>query len=78
MSNAAGMRVTKKDLENFSKAVRSRRSSIGLSQNTMAIRVGISNQQMSNIEHANCWPSMPVYIKLCNALEAGIPPMVGI
>lgn len=46
-----------------------RRKHLGISQNLLAEKVGISNNHMSNIERGREKPSFDVLINLCNELQ---------
>lgn len=48
----------------------------GLSQGELAERAGTSNKTLSNLERGHNWPSMPLYLRLCVVLRAGVPPLL--
>lgn len=49
--------------------ITTRRRHLGISQNLLAEKIGISNNHMSNIERGREKPSFDVLISLCNALR---------
>lgn len=49
--------------------ITTRRRHLGISQNLLAEKIGISNNHMSNIERGREKPSFDVLINLCNALH---------
>ena len=49
--------------------IATRRRHLGISQNLLAEKIGISNNHMSNIERGREKPSFDVLISLCNALR---------
>jgi transcriptional regulator with XRE-family HTH domain len=51
------------DLKRFASALRSRRGTA--TQTKIATAIGISVTQYSNLECAQNWPSMQVYVALC-------------
>lgn len=64
------------DLAVFAGRVRRARQAKRLSQVAMAEKIGCSNKQLNNIEHAQNWPSMPVYLAICRVLELEAPPLL--
>lgn len=64
----------KKALVAFGKLVRRRRQFLRFKQKEIAQKVGINARTQANIEWARHWPSLPVYFKLCAALEMPVTP----
>lgn len=46
-----------------------RRKGLNILQKELAETVGISDNQISNIENGTCFPRMHTFIKICNALN---------
>ena len=63
-------------LMKFAAAVATRRMQLGLSRTELATRTGISYWQLSHIENAENWPTLPVYLALCRELKCGRVPLV--
>lgn len=42
---------------------------MGLKQNTLAERIGISNNYLSSIERGKEKPSLEIFVSICNALQ---------
>lgn len=68
--------ASKKALATFAKSVRARRIELGFTLLTLKNQVGVSKSQMSHIECGDNWPAMAVYIRLCEVLKVGVPPLV--
>lgn len=62
-------------LRQFAKALTKLRSE-RMSRRQFADKIGLSYSNTSNIELGENWPSMPVYIKICEVLGVGEPPLV--
>lgn len=65
-----------KDLDALAANVRARRTKRELTLDVLSTDIVSSKQQVSNIEAARNWPSMPNYIAICRRLEAGKIPLV--
>ncbi len=61
-------------LVQFSSGLRTKRAA--RSQEKLAAKIGISVQQYSNIERAINWPSLPVYLRICEVLKLRTPPLM--
>jgi len=61
------------DLVHFGKAVRERRQFLRMRQKEVAGMIDIDPRTLANIEWARHWPSLPVYVKLCKALQLPAP-----
>ena len=61
--------VMDRNLIEMGSRISTRRKHLGISQNKLAERVGISNNHMSNIERGNEKPSFDVLIEICNELQ---------
>ena len=57
------------DYYEIGQRIRKIRKAHGLSQESLAERVGISNTHMSHIETGNTKPSLPVLVALADALD---------
>ena len=49
--------------------IRERREQLGISQKTLADKCGIAQSTMCDIEQGRSKPSLPVAVKLANALK---------
>ena len=58
----------KADLRMLGARIRDLRTAKSLSQIQFSALAGISNKQLCNIEKANNWPSLPVYVEICRHL----------
>ena len=67
---------SRRTLVAFAAALVTRRAELDISRTALAALVRISYGQLSHIENAENWPTMPVYLGLCRALRAGKPPLV--
>ncbi len=56
--------------------VRKRRVAAGLKQSDLARTAGISYNQLNHIEVGRYFPSIPVYVALCEALQLNSPPLL--
>lgn len=63
-------------LKKFSAALVTRRTELDISRRALSAFVGISYGQLSHIENAENWPTMPVYLKLVDALKCGKVPLL--
>ena len=61
--------VMEGNLMEMGNRITTRRRHLGISQNLLAEKIGISNNHMSNIERGREKPSFDVLINLCNALH---------
>lgn len=52
----------------FAKKLRKRRTQLGVTQMWLAEKAHVSFQQINNLEHGRCYPSLDVYLALCRAL----------
>lgn len=55
----------------FGDNLRRKRQSQHLTQAQLAAACGISTNLISNIELGYNWPSMPIYLKMCDVLFPG-------
>lgn len=60
----------------FGGRVRKLRENRGIIQADLSRTLGISQKTLGGIEAGQNWPSLPVYIALCRALEAGRIPFI--
>jgi DNA-binding XRE family transcriptional regulator len=58
----------------FGHELRRRRQSMQITQTALAKRVGLSRQNMNNIENGRNWPALPIYFGLCRELGMTPPP----
>lgn len=72
----ADSKTSREALNRFAASVKTMRAASGLSLTQLAAQVGCSFKQIHNLEHALCWPSMPVYLSLCRVFKQPTPPMV--
>lgn len=63
-------------LKAFAAAVVARRTALGITRRILAGRVKISYGQLSHIENAENWPTMPVYLRIAKELKCGKVPLV--
>jgi DNA-binding XRE family transcriptional regulator len=63
-------------LKRFAVCLRELRLANGLTLNALAREVGCSANQIYNMEHAQNWPSMAVYLSLCRVFKQPQPPMM--
>ena len=63
-------------LRKLAVAVVSRRIELCMTRRQLSVAVGVSYGQLSHIENAENWPTMPVYIKIVDALKCGRVPLV--
>lgn len=63
----------KKGLKEFGKNLRRRRHEMRLTQDKLAELVGVSPKAVCGYEWNANWPSMPVYIRLCEVLQMPKP-----
>lgn len=63
-------------LKNFGLAMRRRRLKRRLTQTELGRAVGVSPNQICNIEYGSNWPAMPVYIAICRKLGVNRIPFV--
>lgn len=61
--------VMEGNLMEMGNRITTRRRHLGISQNVLAEKIGISNNHMSNIERGREKPSFDVLISLCNTLR---------
>lgn len=61
--------VMEGNLMEMGNRITTRRRHLGISQNLLAEKIGISNNHMSNIERGREKPSLDVLINLCNELK---------
>ncbi|MFJ9715964.1 helix-turn-helix domain-containing protein [Streptomyces sp. NPDC101213] len=54
----------------FGKAVRDRRTSLGLTQTQLAARAGMTQAAVSRLEHGGSLPTIPLLERLATALDA--------
>lgn len=46
-----------------------RRKSLGIKQSELAEAIGVSDNQISNIENGKCFPRMGSFLKICDVLD---------
>ena len=51
------------------KRIKNRRKTLGIKQNELAERIGISNNHLSSIERGLSNPSLNVFVDICNQLQ---------
>lgn len=68
--------ASKAQLQRFAAALVARRRELNFSRRGVAGLVGISYGQLSHIENAENWPTVPVYLALVRELECGKAPLV--
>lgn len=57
------------DYTNLGQRIARRRIQIGIRQNALADRIGISNNYLSSIERGKEKPSLEIIVKICNVLH---------
>jgi len=67
---------SKKALRLFAAALGKRREEMRMSRTELAEEVGVSYFTMAHIELGENWPSIPVYLAICKALQVGVPPLM--
>ena len=60
------------DFASIGKRIKERRNKRDITQETLAIKAGISVQFLSNIENAHAKASLATIVKIANALESGV------
>lgn len=63
-------------LRAFGAAVVARRVELSITRRQLSEAVGISYGQLSHIENAENWPTMPVYLRIVKELKCGRAPLV--
>lgn len=58
----------------FGVTMRKRRKREGLNMTELSLKIGVSVKTYDNYEAGRCYPSLPVYFRICAALEVGTPP----
>lgn len=69
--------LTTFDAKLFGRRVALRRKKLKISQTKLAEEIGISQQHLSGIEHANDSISFEVFLRLCTALEVNPDYLLG-
>jgi len=57
------------DFLEMGQRIAEKRKQLKIKQNTLAERIGVSNNHLSGIERGQTVPSMETFIKICNELE---------
>lgn len=57
-------------------AIQRKRNALGLSKSALAQRAGVSIQAISFIENSVNSPSLSTLLRICGALETGLPEML--
>lgn len=68
--------ASQRTLVSFASALVARRAQLGITRTALAAQVRISYGQLSHIENAENWPTMPVYLGIIRALKCGRAPLV--
>lgn len=63
-------------LRSYGRNVKRRRVEAGMTQAKLGKLVDVGVVQISNIENGVNWSSMPVYRRICEVLEVGLPPLM--
>lgn len=63
----------KRKLAAFGRAVSELREQRDISRQKFAKKIGLSYSNTANIELGHNWPSMPVFIRICEVLEVELP-----
>lgn len=77
LAPAVRSKSTPRKLKALGKAIVAMRKKQGLGREKFAELIGLSYSNTANIETGQNWPSMPVYIRICETLGIGVPPLVG-
>lgn len=63
-------------LRSYGRKVKTHRIKAGLTQAKLGELVGVGTVQICNIENGRNWSAMPVYRRICEVLEVGVPPLM--
>jgi transcriptional regulator with XRE-family HTH domain len=66
----------KKLLKMFARGVQKLRKGRKLTRQQFADLIHLSYSNTANIELGHNWPSMPAYIRICEVLGVGVPPLM--
>ena len=69
------MQTTPLELTEFSRRVIAHRKRMAYTQAQLAALLCISRPQMCHIERGRHWPSIQVYVKICDVLNLRVPPL---
>lgn len=74
--HCTGMENENRNLKRFGQNLKAHRLDSGFpTLRSLADKVGISYKSLFNIEAGLNWPSMPVYLRLCQELKLPDPPL---
>lgn len=63
-------------LDRYALALKARREELNISRRSLAEKVGVSYGQLSHIENAENWPTVPVFIAIARVLKCGRVPLL--
>jgi transcriptional regulator with XRE-family HTH domain len=73
LAPAVRSKSTPRKLRSLGKAIVALRNKRGLGREDFAAKIGLSYSNTANIETGQNWPSMPVYIRICEVLGISVP-----
>lgn len=73
LSLAVKTKSRPRHLRALGKAIVKLRKAQGISREDFANKIGLSYSNAANIETGQNWPSMPVFIKICEVLGVDVP-----
>lgn len=72
----ANSKASQEALKRLAAWLREQREARNLSLMKLADEVGCSFKQIHNIEKAQNWPSMPLFIAICRFFNHPVPPLI--